>query len=83
MTETAEDLTNEVMCTCSGTTRGMIYDLVMQGKDLEAISRYSGALSGCGGCEWEIGEFVRALSEHVATEQAQTEQMKADQNLAE
>ncbi len=83
MTEPADDLTNEVMCTCSGTTRGMIYDLVMQGKDLEAISRYSGALSGCGGCEWEIGEFVRALSEHITTEQAQTEQMKADQSLIE
>lgn len=52
---------NEIMCSCSGTTRGMIYDLVMQGKDIEAISRYSGALSGCGGCEYEIGEFVKAL----------------------
>lgn len=56
-----DDLSDEVMCSCSGTTRGQIYDLVMQGKDIEAISRYSGALSGCGGCEWEIGEFVKAL----------------------
>ena len=65
MSSNADDVADEVMCTCSGTTRGMIYDLVMQGKDLEAISRYSGALSGCGGCEWEIGEFVRALSEQI------------------
>lgn len=65
MSADADDVAGEVMCTCSGTTRGMIYDLVMQGKDLEAISRYSGALSGCGGCEWEIGEFVKALSEQI------------------
>lgn len=71
MTEPAEDVTNEVMCSCSGTTRGMIFDMVMQGKDLEAISRYSGALSGCGGCEWDIGEFVRALSEQLKVDQEQ------------
>jgi bacterioferritin-associated ferredoxin len=53
---------DEIMCSCSGTTRGMIYDLVMQGKDVEAISRYSGALSGCGGCEYEICQFVQALT---------------------
>lgn len=62
MAENGDDNINEIMCSCSGTTRGMIYDLVMQGKDLEAISRYSGALSGCGGCEWEIGVFVNALT---------------------
>ncbi|MDP8567852.1 (2Fe-2S)-binding protein [Methylophilus aquaticus] len=61
MNNPEEAVIDEVMCTCSGTTRGMIYDLVMQGKNIEAISRYSGALSGCGGCEWEIGEFVKAL----------------------
>lgn len=71
MSSNADDVADEVMCTCSGTTRGMIYDLVMQGKDLEAISRYSGALSGCGGCEWDIGEFVRALSEQLKIEQEQ------------
>lgn len=52
---------DEVMCSCSGTTRGLIYDLVIQGKDVEAISRYSGALSGCGGCEYDICQFVQAL----------------------
>lgn len=57
----SEDPADEIMCSCSGTTRGQIYDLVQQGKDLEAISRYSGALSGCGGCEWDIGEFYKAL----------------------
>ena len=64
----AEDLADQVMCTCSGTTRGKIYDLFMQGKDLDAISLYSGALSGCGGCEWDIGEFVKALTETLPLE---------------
>jgi bacterioferritin-associated ferredoxin len=57
------DVTDEVMCTCSGTTRGQIYDLVMQGKDIDAISRWTGAKTGCGGCEWDIEVFVRALTE--------------------
>ena len=63
MTMDADDVTNEVMCTCSGTTRGQIYDLVMQGKDIDAISRWTGAKTGCGGCEWDIEAFVRALTE--------------------
>lgn len=61
MTDASPLAEDEVMCSCSGTTRGQIFDMVMQGKDVDAISRYSGALSGCGGCEWDIGEFVRAL----------------------
>lgn len=63
MAEPAEDLTNEVMCTCSGTTRGQIYDLVMQGKDIDAISRWTGANTGCGGCDYDITEFIKALNE--------------------
>lgn len=54
---------SEVMCECSGTTRGQIFDLVMQGKDLDAISRWTGALTGCGGCDSDIELFVRALQE--------------------
>ncbi|MGP1716609.1 MAG: (2Fe-2S)-binding protein [Methylophilus sp.] len=61
MLEENQESPNEVMCSCSGTTRGMIQDMVRQGKDLDAISRYSGALTGCGGCEWDIGELVKAL----------------------
>ena len=82
-TTDTNDVADEVMCSCSGTTRGMIYDWVMQGKDIEAISRYSGALSGCGGCEWEIGEFVRALTEQVAAEQAEIDLAQADQVKAD
>jgi bacterioferritin-associated ferredoxin len=58
-----DDPSKDVMCECSGTTRGQIYDLVMQGKDIDAISRWTGAQTGCGGCEWDIEVFVRALEE--------------------
>ncbi len=54
---------DEIMCVCSGTTRGKIYDLVMQGKDFEAISQWTGVNTGCSGCEWDISEFVKALME--------------------
>lgn len=67
MSEFEEDNPKEVLCSCSGTTRWLIIELVKQGKDLEGISRYSGALSGCAGCEWEITELVSRL---------QTEQSK-------
>ena len=47
---------------CSGTTRGYIKKLVQQGLDVDAISQRSGALTGCGGCEWDVAELVKALS---------------------
>ena len=62
------DPSDEVMCTCSGTTRGQIYDLVQQGMDIDAISRWTGAKTGCSGCEWDIEVFVKALIESKASE---------------
>jgi bacterioferritin-associated ferredoxin len=58
-----DNLSSEIMCACSGTTRGQIYDLVQQGKDIDAISRWTGAKTGCGGCDWDIEVFVGALKE--------------------
>lgn len=58
-----DKLVDEIMCSCTGTTRGQIYDLCQQGKDLEGISRHTGIFTGCGGCEWDIGQFVKALTE--------------------
>lgn len=60
MNASADDL-DEVVCTCSGTTRAAIKALYLQGMNAEAISRYSGAISGCGGCDWEIAEFLKVL----------------------
>ncbi|HAF00374.1 MAG TPA: (2Fe-2S)-binding protein [Methylophilaceae bacterium] len=54
---------DEVMCLCSGTTRAEIQSFFLQGLDQEAISRKTGALSGCAGCEWEIKEFLKELDE--------------------
>jgi len=53
---------DEVICQCSGTTRGYIEKLVQQGLDVDEISQRSGALTGCGGCEWDIVELVKVLS---------------------
>ena len=52
-----------VMCHCSGTRRDNIQSLFEQGLDIDAISRWTGALSGCGGCEWDIAQFLKDLAE--------------------
>ncbi len=56
-----------VMCHCSGTKRGNIQSLFEQGLDVDAISRWTGALSGCGGCEWDIAEFLKELAEQQSS----------------
>jgi len=56
---------NEVMCYCSGTRRNQIRELFLQGKDKDAISRWTGALSGCGGCEWDIEVYLEELEEEL------------------
>lgn len=53
----------EVMCHCSGTKRDYIRSLFEQGLDMDAISRWTGALSGCGGCEWDIAQYMKELAE--------------------
>lgn len=57
------DSPDEIMCHCSGTTRGYIQNLFEQGLNVDAISQRTGALSGCGGCEWDIAEFLKELAE--------------------
>lgn len=51
---------DEVMCHCSGTRREQIRALHAQGMDIQAISRWTGALSGCGGCEWDIADLLQS-----------------------
>jgi len=58
-----DDSADEVMCSCSGTTRGEIQRLFQEGLDQDAISRRTGALSGCAGCEWDVAEFLKTLAE--------------------
>lgn len=54
---------DEVLCFCSGTTRGQIRRLYGEGLDMNAISQWTGAISGCGGCEWDIEVFLKELAE--------------------
>jgi len=54
---------DEVICHCSGTKRDNIQKLFEQGMDVQAISRWTGALSGCGGCEWDIAAFLKQLTD--------------------
>lgn len=58
---------DKVMCHCSGTRRAYIRSLFEQGMDADAISRWTGALSGCGGCEWDIADFLKQLAEKKNT----------------
>lgn len=60
---------DEVMCPCSGTRRSNIQSLFEQGMDMDAISRWTGAVSGCGGCEWDIAEFLKELGENKKTDE--------------
>ena len=57
------DSPDEIICPCTGTTRGQVEKLFNEGLDLDAISRRTGALSGCAGCEWDMAQLLKALSE--------------------
>lgn len=59
-TENPDDI---IICPCSGTRHSCIVNLYEQGMDLDAISRWTGAVSGCGGCEWDIAELLKSLEE--------------------
>jgi NAD(P)H-nitrite reductase large subunit len=65
MSEQKDNL-DEIICDCTGTTRGKILSYVDQGiVDIDTISRKTGALSGCASCEWDIecllDEAVKSL----------------------
>lgn len=63
MSTNTSDSVGELMCPCSGTTRGEIQRLFEEGLDMDAISRRTGALSGCAGCEWDVAQFLKSLAE--------------------
>jgi NAD(P)H-nitrite reductase large subunit len=54
---------DEIICPCSGTTKAKIQSLIAQGFDADSISRKTGAISGCGGCEWDIAELIKEFAE--------------------
>ena len=55
---------DDVICQCSGTTRAHVQRLFEQGCNIDDISRRTGVISGCGGCEWDIAQLVNELSKH-------------------
>lgn len=55
-------LADYVICQCSGTTRTHVQRLFEQGLNIDDISRRTGVISGCGGCEWDIAQLVNELS---------------------
>ena len=58
---------NDVICACSGTTRGQILALLEQDvADMDRISRITGALSGCGGCEFELQSLLQSQQKTTA-----------------
>ncbi len=63
MSAIKDDLADEVMCFCSGTKRSQIKRMFEAGLDQDAISRRTGAVSGCAGCEWEVAQFLKQLGE--------------------
>ncbi len=63
MTIEHDHVAEEIICTCTGTTRGDIETLFKQGFDLDGIASKRGVLSGCGGCEWDVGTFLDELSQ--------------------
>tara|TARA_R110002049_G_scaffold162439_8_gene328211 strand:+ start:1303 stop:1503 length:201 start_codon:yes stop_codon:yes gene_type:complete len=53
------DLSEEIICDCSGTTRAKIYQLIDNGKDsFEKIASATGAGTGCGSCDVLIMDIL-------------------------
>ncbi len=53
---------SEIMCDCTGTSKQTIKRLFTEGYDLDSISRKTGILTGCGGCEWDIQAYLDELN---------------------
>ncbi|MCB5191129.1 (2Fe-2S)-binding protein [Methylobacillus arboreus] len=63
MSDKNDNPNDEVLCFCSGVRRKKIRALFMQGMDIQGIAEMTGALTGCGGCEWDIEYYLKELEE--------------------
>ena len=51
---------DEIICPCSGTRRAQILTVLNRGEhSLDAVSRATGACSGCGGCEYDVEQMIQ------------------------
>jgi NAD(P)H-nitrite reductase large subunit len=62
------DLSEEIICDCSGTTKTKIYQLISDGKDsFEKIASATGAGTGCGSCDILIMEILAEKNTETPT----------------
>ena len=67
MNDINPDQKQDVICHCSGTTKGQIRDLVSNGvNNLDEISRMTGACSGCGACDVLVLELLAELANNCS-----------------
>ena len=58
-----DEESRDILCPCSGTTRAQIRRHFARGTtDLDGISRATGACSGCGGCEYDVQDWLDKLT---------------------
>ncbi|MDC9725118.1 MAG: (2Fe-2S)-binding protein [Gammaproteobacteria bacterium] len=63
MTNTIQNTSDhdDVICECTGTTRGKVQSLIDDGvTDFDQISDATGACTGCGSCDILISEMLEA-----------------------
>jgi len=61
MSEIEQDDLKQVICDCTGTTKGKVLSLIKQKADLDKISSATGAATGCGSCDVDI---INLIDEH-------------------
>ncbi len=52
---------DDILCDCSGTKRSDIKRMFNDGMDVDKMSSKTGIISGCGGCEWDIEDYIELL----------------------
>lgn len=63
MSEKEQDDLKEVICDCTGTTKGKVLSLIKNKADLDKISSATGAATGCGSCDVDI---INLIDDHAS-----------------
>ncbi len=64
MNNSNPDEQKEIICSCSGTTKAKINQLISNGADsIDKISSATGACTGCGACDASILELLDNFTE--------------------
>ena len=74
----------QVICPCSGTRISHLRRYVERGiVDVTAISEGTGALSGCGGCEFDVLEVLDRLKDQAGLNEAECASKTVSKDLEE